>query len=67
MFFVALFLFLLVFFTIRIGAYDSVKSFYQESTGIHGGAGLMAVRVAAGNDKKNCTVSLPTTFQSFNQ
>ena len=32
----------------RIGAYDTVKSFYQEATGITGGAGLMAVRVAAG-------------------
>jgi hypothetical protein len=32
----------------RIGAYDSVKKFYQEATGISSGAGLMAVRVAAG-------------------
>lgn len=38
----------MAFSAIRIGAYESVKGFYQEATGITGGAGLMAVRVAAG-------------------
>lgn len=38
----------MAFSAIRIGAYDSVKKFYQEATGINTGAGLMAVRVAAG-------------------
>jgi len=38
----------MAFSAIRIGAYDSVKSQYVERTGVTGGLGLLACRVAAG-------------------
>ena len=38
----------MAFSAIRIGAYEHVREYYKELTGVTGGLGLMAVRIGAG-------------------
>ena len=38
----------MAFSAIRIGAYEHVREYYKEMTGVTGGLGLMAIRIGAG-------------------